>query len=1547
MDMDEFKPTMLKDDEEIFEGEFEDDDDDDELSSQMSIPDDNIDYSLVYALHTFLATVEGQASVVRGDSLVLLDDSNAYWWLIRVLKTQELGYIPAENIETPDERLARLNKHRNIDITSANHSDLSHHPPPSDAHQALKKLDSRESKESRDPKEPRNVAFTAPTYRQVVLYPEEIAQAEEDAAQIALEEQESYDEDSESGSEVSSQDASLSSQSHSESSHGHLVNEQQYDNDSVSDALAPAAAPLVAPAPAKINSSNPPLESSAKHIYDSSTDTHSSDNLVKYMPEVNKNAEEVVAPETHTNDEVRRANEIEDTNENVMAKEAAIDASSQATPPAQVLHRPLQADIRPLSINSNASSNYSNNSKKILTNGVQRPQLIRSQPSDSSNTHATHQDDPEDDDKNTTYLTTNTSPLLDPATSPTRKVTITPDVAQSPDPHMLMKGVSSPTQQIAQNQNSKASFDELMTMDSQSSETSSQKTSIWRSSPLMSDRGKDKKQAKEEKKKAKKLQKENSSHSLSEMTSNESIKKKKSGVFGNLFRKKERKPSGDSFGDGVDSIKSSDSFTGSDNHTESIRKSSSQDMEGRTSLDSRNISPQLGVRQSPSTFTPLAPINHPSPNLRPRNDSLANSSSLTEIKPSGSNNSLNVSPKASKGLETSPALSQQSWASPNSSLNARPGSLLGVPTLNVMRMFAAPSLKSEATFKTVLVNGSTSATDLIKQAMQRFRLATNVEESDFFLTIKEQESGKETVMEPNQKPLALFNITNQLIVSRQLNAPSNDLPKVKRSSVGSISSINSNLSTLPAISSLGDYSDDSAVKMYIHCRKTSSVDLHETIVDNEAEDVYAGYMNDPSVSSPVFDDLEPTSHINQELNAKNNASLSAKKKRESQLLMYLHLDSNKVNLCVVVSGKDAPEGVVLDKNMKSGGGLYEHRLTIPTNSTVAEVIEQSLNGFGILEGVVDGGDDVESHLDGKKSAVRYRLAVKPRNKKSIDANFSLNPNSRVIDANREIIQIFSGDDFNKDAQRLGYRGYPDQELQFVLIRADKLSHQSEGVNIVKAAVDDITDAPSLAEIIARQRSEKQRSKGVISPVSIDRDDSKSSSDDQATQITSPVASSSSYSQSTPQQTVETPVQSSGLLDDHNFTEQSVTEHGVTEQDATEQDATPSKRSSYSKSEQVEELVEEQEKPRGLGLRDSDSMENYHIGDYSNSSNTTVANSVADRSSQTSSVMTSSTNDRVTSGEGFDDIVERLWQRETKYDDNSTQDGAKQPHKDLMRSQSSFSLQTAHTDLSSSMSTITGQEFTDARSTPLSRRSGSSNSGSEDDEKAIREIQSAPVNVEGEGCTDKRQSGGSRNSRNVDEESVKSFDDSTKESTQEAVSQLQLQTYRQSGSTASSISESGRRSNTPSTTATTNPTPPSVLFQAAHPNINGTASTDESHENSYDNTRNADLDSSASSRSSVSTPNHATHQVHNATKNDRKTRIGNAMQDLNIGHFLTLSQHARRQQPSAPSGQGRESDYINDTWFARSNNDSVYDSVRSDLDGIEGELDRLLQQTLAL
>lgn len=133
-----------------YEGSTEEDDDD--LSLQSTIPDprfidsgwggeclqdtEDIDFELVYALHTFIATVEGQANATKGDAMVLLDDSNSYWWLVRVVKDSSIGkkissivnsddyqnayihigYLPAEHIETPTERLARLNKHRNIDV---------------------------------------------------------------------------------------------------------------------------------------------------------------------------------------------------------------------------------------------------------------------------------------------------------------------------------------------------------------------------------------------------------------------------------------------------------------------------------------------------------------------------------------------------------------------------------------------------------------------------------------------------------------------------------------------------------------------------------------------------------------------------------------------------------------------------------------------------------------------------------------------------------------------------------------------------------------------------------------------------------------------------------------------------------------------------------------------------------------------------------------------------------------------------------------------------------------------------------------------------------------------------------------------------------------------------------------------------------------------------------------------------------------------------------------------------------------------------------------
>jgi len=52
---------------------------------------EDIDFEMVYALHHFSATVEGQANAAKGEHMVLLDDSNSYWWLVRIVRDSSIG----------------------------------------------------------------------------------------------------------------------------------------------------------------------------------------------------------------------------------------------------------------------------------------------------------------------------------------------------------------------------------------------------------------------------------------------------------------------------------------------------------------------------------------------------------------------------------------------------------------------------------------------------------------------------------------------------------------------------------------------------------------------------------------------------------------------------------------------------------------------------------------------------------------------------------------------------------------------------------------------------------------------------------------------------------------------------------------------------------------------------------------------------------------------------------------------------------------------------------------------------------------------------------------------------------------------------------------------------------------------------------------------------------------------------------------------------------------------------------------------------------------
>ncbi|KAK4694060.1 hypothetical protein P7C71_g3454, partial [Lecanoromycetidae sp. Uapishka_2] len=116
---------------------------------------EDIDFEFVYALHTFVATVEGQANATKGDTMVLLDDSNSYWWLVRVVKDSSIGYLPAEHIETPLERLARLNKHRNLDLSQTMLGDEEEKKSGNPLNPLKKAMKRRNAK---------TVQFTAPSY---------------------------------------------------------------------------------------------------------------------------------------------------------------------------------------------------------------------------------------------------------------------------------------------------------------------------------------------------------------------------------------------------------------------------------------------------------------------------------------------------------------------------------------------------------------------------------------------------------------------------------------------------------------------------------------------------------------------------------------------------------------------------------------------------------------------------------------------------------------------------------------------------------------------------------------------------------------------------------------------------------------------------------------------------------------------------------------------------------------------------------------------------------------------------------------------------------------------------------------------------------------------------------------------------------------------------------------------------------------------------------------------------------------------------------------
>ncbi|KAH6636444.1 hypothetical protein F5144DRAFT_485483 [Chaetomium tenue] len=116
-----------------YEPDEDDDDDGDfsELSDSRFIDSgwggeclqdtEDIDFDFVYALHTFVATVEGQANATKGDTMVLLDDSNSYWWL---LSASMLG-DQQDKARNPIRSAMKRRKTKNVQFAAPTYVDYS------------------------------------------------------------------------------------------------------------------------------------------------------------------------------------------------------------------------------------------------------------------------------------------------------------------------------------------------------------------------------------------------------------------------------------------------------------------------------------------------------------------------------------------------------------------------------------------------------------------------------------------------------------------------------------------------------------------------------------------------------------------------------------------------------------------------------------------------------------------------------------------------------------------------------------------------------------------------------------------------------------------------------------------------------------------------------------------------------------------------------------------------------------------------------------------------------------------------------------------------------------------------------------------------------------------------------------------------------------------------------------------------------------------------------------------------------------------------------
>ncbi|CAG8458661.1 17609_t:CDS:2 [Funneliformis caledonium] len=828
-------------------------DEDEDISSSPSIPDEDINFNLVYALHTFQETVEGQASVDKGDSLTLLDDSNSYWWLVKVLKTAKVGYIPAENIETPYERLARLNKHRNVNLSSS-------------LNNTEEDLNLVAQKKSQG----KSVLFNSPIFvvaeEEEEYYDDEDFEDFEDGEYLEVEEEEQYDEINEPTTEQDEGDQ--------------VVKIDEHDEMEVSD---------------------------NQDVVEGGENTSSNSIITQDISIATNTTGQIAEVRAQNGDNVESE---PDVNQNELPIEQQVLNGSQK------MNQSAGDDQSPDKQTGDGDGMIDINSSKEITKSTNT-----SGPGEIS---LDKQPDNVMINNNTSPKEASIQPSLE-GIKPTAKLNID-GIKESSDTIKMTL-----TPQLGSDFIDFSDDDEAVRRPKQggffgrneSSDSIKVPTTLeeYNKSILAEVAEEKKKGKKDEKKKEKgfmnffKRKKKNEPAKQMSSSSQNSPVTSSTAVRSNYVNQPIRPPQQQT---DQSQIQPKVGFTANQQQRPQIQgQGMRMKIRPQPPPQTQNIQQQLyglpnqmqqgqqqQFQQSGYHQGPEGPQRDPQKSKMQQGTGLIRP---TQDRSQGQNRIV-PSPIQVKEYTQSDSSVSTTPATPATPSNSM---------YNVLRIFVGQNIQSKVEFKIVLLNQTTTASDLIKQALSRFKLDSEDNWDDYFITIKEVDGDIIHLM-PHDHPLGIFQSLNSSHLV--------PLPTIRRSS---ISSVSSNISTHTAIKGLGLHDDKNNVTFYLNKKAK-----------------------------------------------RNSRSLSEKKLRVRVLIYADDLPAHlRAKGTVPRDSLSVPKHIAdkaARRRSREEGKPKEKTVTVTGTAIISDVLEKAMEKFGILDGMVDDGEQISENDNGKP---RYSLMV--------------------------------------------------------------------------------------------------------------------------------------------------------------------------------------------------------------------------------------------------------------------------------------------------------------------------------------------------------------------------------------------------------------------------------------------------------------------------------------------------------------------------------------------------------------------------------------------